>query len=105
MILNLMKAALLSHMLPKTGSVSGQLTVKDLNKKLKDFFEEMKVKTNFKVLENGKIEADLSKDEERDFVFSEAEIHELKRGVKLLDESESVTVDMLELCKEIELLK
>lgn len=105
MILNLTKSLLMLQVLPQKGSISDQLIVKDLGKRISELAEDLKAKTNFAIQENGWATFDKDKDEETDFVLSEVEIHVLKRGVKALDESESVTLNLVELCKELEDMK
>jgi hypothetical protein len=101
MLLNLKRSALLLQVLPQTGSIAEQILCKEVKEKVSLFFEEIKEKTGLKIGENGVGTFDPSKDENREFDFSESETHVLKRGVNHLDEKGLVTVDILDLCQEI----
>lgn len=102
MLLNLKRSALLLQILPQTGSIAEQILCKEVKEKVGAFFEELKEKTGLKMNDNGVGTFDASKDEEKEFDFSESEKHVLKRGVNQLDEKGLVTVDILDLCQEIQ---
>lgn len=98
MLLNLMSRNLLIKILPNKGSISDQLICKEIINRLFDISEEHKQLINFKNMGNGSFKYDIEKDEPIEFNFSEPEKYILKRGVDLLDKSESVTPDILEIC-------
>lgn len=101
MLLNLQKRSLLLRVLPKTGSLDGQIRCKELSDRLVFISEDHKNKIDFQDMGNGLFKYDLSKDEELEFELSSSEVHVLKRGVDLLDKEEAVTSDLVDICTEI----
>jgi len=103
MLLNLVQRQMMFNLLPKTGSVAEQLICKEIMEKLKTLTDEHKEKINYKPVEGNSdlFSYDRALDEPVEFNLSESELHVLKRGVDLLDKEESVTIELVDLCKEI----
>lgn len=103
MLLNLMQRQMIFNVLPKTGSIAEQLICKEIMEKLKSLTDEHKEKINYKAVEGNPdlFTFDRALDEAVDFVWSESELHVLKRGVDILDKEEAVTMELLDICKEI----
>ena len=101
MLIDLRKRNLLLRVLPKTGNVDGQLRCKELAERLLNISDEHKQKVNFVSNADGSANYDVSKDEPIEFELTESEKHALKRGVNALDKEEAVSLDLVDLCKEV----
>lgn len=104
MLLDLRKRNLLLMVMPKTGSLDGQLRCKELTERLRDLSDEYKAYIEFDDIGNGMFKYNTEKDIPAEFELSESEVHVLKRGVEALDKEESVTLDLVDLCAEIKAL-
>lgn len=101
MLLSFYKRLLMIRVLPKTGSIDGQIRCKELFERLKNLTDEHKQEIDYSEKKNGDFTYNSLKDSPKEFELSESEIHVLKRGVNLLDEQNLVTMELLDLCKEI----
>lgn len=101
MLLNLQKRYLLLRVLPVSGSLDGQLRCKELGARLTTLSDEYKEKIEFDDIGHGQFKYNLEKDELTEFELSESEKHVLKRGVDVLDKEEKITLELLDICKEI----
>jgi hypothetical protein len=101
MLMNLQKRAMLIRLMPKTGSLDGQLRCKELSDRLRDLSDEYKAQIEFVDMGEGKFNFNIEKDTLSEFELSESELHVLKRGVEALDKDENITLELVDLCKEI----
>lgn len=101
MLLDLRKRNLLLMLLPKSGSLDGQLRCKELAERLRDLSDEYKEQLCFEDLGNGMFKYDIAKDVPVEFPLSESELHVLKRGIDELDKEEKITLDLVDVCKEV----
>jgi len=101
MLLNLQKRYFLLKILPKTGSLDGQLRCKELSDRITNLSDEYKSKIEFDEIGEGQFKYNTLKDELTEFELSDSEKHVLKRGVEILDKEENITFELLDVCKEI----
>jgi len=100
MKLTLKERLSLPRLYPRKGSLLAQLTVREINEKIKVGKDEVK-EVGLKSDQRGSLTWDKKKAKDIEIDFTEVEINLLKDQVKRLDREEAITPDMLDLVLKI----
>lgn len=100
MKLTLKERLVIPNLYPQKGSLVSQITIRDINEKIKVDKDEIK-KVGLKPNPRGGLTWDKKKAKDKNIDFTEVEVNFLKDQVKRLDKEKNVTPDMLDLCLKI----
>ena len=100
MKLTLKERLVLPRLYPQKGNLLSQITIRDINEKIKVDKIEVK-KVSLKSNPKGGLTWDSKKAKDKTIDFTEVELNFLKDQVTRLDKEENVTPDILDLCLKV----